>query len=805
MRRGFVLLLLFLAMAPAPASAEDGAERVGLVRVRADGPCRIPIARLKALGIDDPYRLELRRDGKPVPLLTSDEVRVDPDHVVFAARDTARPGSAVAVYELWRLPKPRAVLGVPASLGVPLPRGLSLDRFHGPLGAADAAIYDPGAAARPHWFLAVIPRRKAAEIRFAPYGAKPGTDQKLEVTVYGTWDGLAKVHASWGGKDLGVVATADPSRVHTLVWHVPADLMPLREAPLILSNVSAPPAPPARHDVSHHRGTLYVDRIRLLGDATYMASWKRARVVEVERARAPSDPLATAGDAAHVILATPPLLEGARRLAAHRSAGGIASAVVPVTQVYDRFGHGHASGDAIRAFVQALRKREKAPLRYLVLAGDATYDRTDILDTPTIPARMAYTMYNGATPADALYAGPGGPEVGRLPFDQAGEMNAFVDRLVRYETKPPVDPTRRMLRFVTSPGRFGVLIDNIIESRFKSVLRNQVPPAYDVSITYANPSSPYLWPPQEFSDHVIEQMNAGSLFFTYVGHGLEKAFDMVHVGRARHPILNVGHVERIDAQTMPPIVFVLACTTAMFDGLQGPGIGEALMRRTHGPIAYVGATRVCHPGYNALFGESIAAHMAKGGRDPRLGPMLAAARADATDPSNRKIVRMAITQLGGAPSARIAREGTQMYVLLGDPATRLPIPTQPLAIQVAATGASAGNVTVTGPFPAGARVVVTLDDARARKPVVPHPDARPDETDKIRANHAAANRWTVAQTETKAKAAGTATVTLDAGALTGGKGRIVKVWVEHEGRVWYGGVVVPKPAARDAQSGDEKR
>lgn len=794
-----VLVLSFAFLSPAArtdAGEHDEPVRVGLVRVRADGPCRIPLARLRALGIDDPLRLEVRRDGEPVPCLTSAEIGVDAAHVVFAARDTARPHSAFAVYELWHLPKPRAVLGVPASRGMDLPRGLGLDRFHGELAAADVAIYNPREKQLPSWFLAVVPPGAAATIEFGPYGATPGTEQRLEVRVYGTWTDLATLHATWGGHSLGAAALADPTQRHLLTWRVPASKVPSGKAALVLHNASPAPAPPPRNDVSNHRGTLYVDSVMLAGPATYRAPWDKARIVTVEPAGAPADPLDAAGHASHVILATPPLLAGARRLAQHRTSTGIASVAIPVADVYDRYGHGAASGDAIVRFVDALRARKDASLDYVVLAGDATYDRTDIVEALTIPARMARTMYNGATPADRRYIVGDETEIGRLPFDRAEEMDAFVARLIRYETKPPQTPTRRMLRFITSPGRFGAFIDGILESRFKRVLSDHIPPAYDIAVTYANPSSPYLWPPTSFDSHVIGEMNAGSLFLTYVGHGFEQGFDQVHVGSKRHPILHVDHVDRVDIQGMPPVVFVLACTTAMFDGLRGPGIGEALMRRPNGPIAYVGATRVCHPGYNALLGESLASHMAKPEVGARLGDLLAAARKDARDPLNRKIVRMAIRQIAGVPTERLTFEGARMYVLLGDPALTLPIPRPAAEVEATLLSGLSGLVaTVRGDIPAGSRVFVTVEHPRTRTPVVPHPgvDARdPGATPRIRANHAAANDLSVADGEGKAARDGEAQVRVLFAPEVPRAGLVVKAWVERpDGSVTYGATVLP--------------
>lgn len=798
MRRVLVLLLLLGCTAPElPAEERPEATRIGLLRVRGDGPYRLARRDLAALGLRDPYRLELRRQGRALHSYTHEEVRVDGEYVAFVARDTATDASAVAVYELWQLPAPRAAWPVPLSLGGARPRALTTDRFHGPIAAADVSVYDPEGARPPHWYLAILPPGRAQTVPLGPMGAAPGSEQILEAQVYGTWTDLGVIEATWGGKSLARAATPNPAAQHTLRWVVPPGLVPDATAPLVLRNVSPPPSAAPARDVSDHRGTLYVDTLRLIGKGTYLVAWNDAPVVKPTRAGPPADPLKQAGSARHVILATPPLLPGAKRLAAHRTKHGLPSAAIPVTDVYDRYGHGAHHGAAIRAFVTALRGRRNVPFEYLLLAGDATYDRTDLRAGVTIPARMARTMYNGATPADGLYGGADGPEVGRLPFETAEEMHAYVARVQRYETAPPPVVERKLLRFVTSPGRFGAFIDGILESRFRRVLSKSIPPAYDVAVTYASPHSPYMWPATEFDDHVIEALNAGSLFFTYVGHGFEKGFDTLHVGAARHPILHVRDAARVKATGMSPIVFVLACTTAMYDGLKGPGIGEALLRQPDGPVAYVGATRVCHPGYNALIGESIATHMARDGAPPILGRILAESRRHALDPENRPIVRAAIRALSGAPSARLAREGAHMYALLGDPALRLPIPEPSVHLDTTQTtqdGVTSVAVHARGDFAKGAQVTLAVEYPRARKPKIPHPDvdpADPASHARIRANHAAANALGLMAGSSAAEAQGRARITFDFGPETPHEGLIVKVFVRDGDRVLYGATVLP--------------
>ena len=425
----------------------------------------------------------------------------------------------------------------------------------------------------------------------------------------------------------------------------------------------------------------------------------------------------------HVILAVPELIDAATTLSRHRWGHGIRSAVVPVPDVYDAYGYGEPSSAALRAFLVDRMKREDVPLDYVVLAGDATLDRTDMAPFTTIPVPMARTKYNGATAADRLYALPpsgaatGGAEIGRLPFREAKPFEAYVERLIAYEKLPPADPTRRLLRFLTNESRFGSFVDRLLETMFSTIVTHHIPPAYDVEITFASKLSPYLWPPLEMNDHVIEGFNDGCLFLTYVGHGFGRGFDQLRIGDKHFPVLHVDHANRIACTGTPPIVFTIACTTAIYDHPGYEGVGETLLARPEGPIAYWGATRICHPAANTLLGRAITKYVAKREGDWRLGDILGRARDEVLEPPEsdamRGMINVAIGALAkGADPERLALEGSWMYTLLGDPALKVAFPKTTIEVEAEITDGGEVKVTLQAPFDDGTPIHVSLEAPR---------------------------------------------------------------------------------------------
>jgi hypothetical protein len=522
------------------------------------------------------------------------------------------------------------------------------------------------------------------------------------------------------------------------------------------------------------------------------------------------DPLAVLGAATaeHVILAVPELVEAAEQLAAYRTASGTPSVVVPVSSVYDVYGHGEHTPAAIRAFVQDLLSTPTSRLRYLVLAGDATLNRTDLAPFTTIPTPMARTIYNGATSADRLYAQPtdgsgiGGPSVGRLPFREAAEMERYVERVIAYETEPPADASRRLMRFVTNEARFGAGIDFLLEKLFTNVVTFNIEPAYDIEVTFASLQSPYLWPPPAFNRKVIDGFNEGCLFFTYVGHGFGRGFDQLRAGNERYPVLQVADVDEIECRGTPPAVFCLACTTAIFDQPAWDGIGEALLKQPNGPIAYWGATRICHPAANALLGRQIARQMAKEGGETRLGLILDRARDESLAPTEKGAMRLMIEQAirvlakGGDPR-RLALEGAWMYTLLGDPALKVAFPQRDVVVEATIDEAARRvDVAIEASLPAGTTIHCSLEvprNRRAAEPKAVEDPLDPASFADVRENHRRVNDLALVRADVTLKD-GAAQWSIPIPEAFSGDVLVVKAWAVAQGDVHQGAAVLAVPA-----------
>lgn len=146
-----------------------------------------------------------------------------------------------------------------------------------------------------------------------------------------------------------------------------------------------------------------------------------------------------------LIISHPSLVSQARRLAAVHDDRGLTSLVVTTTEAYDAFTGGRKSPAAIRALIRTALERWRAPPRFVLLFGSASFDPRGLLPDgkpDLVPSPFVVTVGHGYEAAsDAWYAaGPDGltplMAIGRLAVRNQAEAEAVVDKLQRAGHQP---------------------------------------------------------------------------------------------------------------------------------------------------------------------------------------------------------------------------------------------------------------------------------------------------------------------------------------------------------------------------------
>ncbi len=204
-------------------------------------------------------------------------------------------------------------------------------------------------------------------------------------------------------------------------------------------------------------------------------------------------------------------------LVAHRQGQGYRTLVATTEDIYDEFSFGVLDTAAIEAFLDnAWATYPGAPPEFVLLAGDAHVDYLNNLGSGVpqlVPAKLVVLPTIGETPSDNEYATTAGAdllpelEVGRLPARTAADLSAMVDKILEYETNPPVATLNQRSMFVADN-------DDAAFEAILSSLASLMPPTMAANKIFMTQVG--VTPMRQL---IRDGFDDGALVATYLGHG----------------------------------------------------------------------------------------------------------------------------------------------------------------------------------------------------------------------------------------------------------------------------------------------
>ncbi|GIV50936.1 MAG: peptidase C25 [Candidatus Kapaibacterium sp.] len=422
-----------------------------------------------------------------------------------------------------------------------------------------------------------------------------------------------------------------------------------------------------------------------------------------------------AGDADMIVIAPQEFIESARAYAAYRqSRSAINVAVVPVENIYAAFAAGMPDPTAIRDFISFAYHYWNAPPRYVLLWGDGHYDYRGITTTTPnwippyendnveqrfgVPYDWSYADDSYAT--EDYFGCVDGDDfvmdiaVGRLPITSDAQGQQMVEKIRQYETQSARDAWQTTVTLVaddgpTSSGKTdGALHVNSSEA-VSAVLRQRLPAiiqrkVYMCEYPLSNASSGNRKPAA--TEAMLSIINGqGTLLLNWMGHGNPRVW-------AHEEIFDRDRtIQLMRNQAKNFFVVAATCDFARFDMPDVQSGAEALIQWSlGGAIGAFSASRVVYTIANEAINRRFYEEL--GQRNP-----------DGT--------RRTLGDLLLAIKLRSYSDNDRRYLLLGDPALRLLLPSASITLDtIERTPVSTDTVAVTVCALERVRLVASIRD-----------------------------------------------------------------------------------------------
>jgi len=283
--------------------------------------------------------------------------------------------------------------------------------------------------------------------------------------------------------------------------------------------------------------------------------------------------------------------------------------------------------------------------------------------------------------------------VGRMPARNAREAKAMVQKTLAWETDRRPGAWKRRLTVLAGAPSYNPTVDALVERLAMSSFA-RLDAGWTGRAIYDNAASPYALPPALLRKRALEYLAEGQLFIVYLGHSSADGF----WGRGEHG-LRARDWAGVKIARGAGVLATFGCYGCPLDGAEAYGLSA--MRNPNGPVAVVGATGECWAAMSLLMATGMLEGL-RGGPPERLGELWLAMKKHLAEAPINPLVYGALDAVDGdpqTPQATQRREHLEMFVLLGDPALRLPRVTAELRLRIEGKVAPGAELTVRADVP----------------------------------------------------------------------------------------------------------
>jgi hypothetical protein len=377
-----------------------------------------------------------------------------------------------------------------------------------------------------------------------------------------------------------------------------------------------------------------------------------------------------------LVVAAPAFRAELQPLIEHRIAGGFEVTTLVTTNLLSPDDIQNTNATPLRAYIRDFAKRTNSPCHVLLVGLPATAEATAAHLT-VVPAMVGSVQRMRGHLTDYSLAPtnePGTPRVavGRFPARTADEVRAMVQKTLRLETQPgATNAFTRVALLVGNPGG-GPMAEMVVEATLQQRLQ-RLHPSWNVNAISCSSGSRHHIPADQARDDFINTLEAGGLFTVFMGHSSPAS---LWLGGDHH--LTRRDLTRAN-MPVPGIFFTCGCYALQFQP-NNDGYGLAVMRQPNGPAAVIGATAESYSAPGLLAADGLLQCLRETPFPTRLADYWLAVQAGLAegpiDTFTFNLYDQADGTKGAVPLEVQRREHLEMWMLLGDPALRLPVPNE---------------------------------------------------------------------------------------------------------------------------------
>jgi hypothetical protein len=330
---------------------------------------------------------------------------------------------------------------------------------------------------------------------------------------------------------------------------------------------------------------------------------------------APSSLKSTQNQADFIVIGPQEFSDAAQPLLERRAGQGLASSFVSLEEIASVFGHGQASGEAMRDFLSfAFHSWSRPSPRYVLLLGDSSYDPQHFLTSSwasPLPALWTKTSFLWTVSDPALAAVNGEDNlpdlaIGRLPAQTPEEAQALVQKVLDWEDSGQ-----------TLDGEAVLVADNPDDGGdFEADVA-------DIEASFLAGRSTTTLKLSELGagtrPAILDSFNRGASLLSYVGHGGAAVW-------ASENVLNSWDVPSLQAQARQPLMITLDCLNGYFVAPNFSALSEAFLKAEgRGTIASISPSGLSVDGPAHVYHRALMAEIVSG-QHQRLGDAVLAAQ-----------------------------------------------------------------------------------------------------------------------------------------------------------------------------------